>query len=308
MKTLVILNPSAGGGAGRRDQGRIVTSLRNALGELELAETEHRLHASELAREGWSAGYRRFIAVGGDGTLSEVVNGLPIEEAPGEATVGLVVCGTGGDFRRTLGIREGAAACMERLRSGAVRSIDIGRVSFTDEEGRPARRLFVNIASFGLSGLTDRKVNRARGSKRFGGRAVFLAATISAFLGYRFQHVRLVIDGQPLEAEIVTVAIANGRYFGGGMMFAPEADPSDGLFDVIVSTGRNKAAMLAGMNKIYRGEHIRDPAVRCFRAREVIAQPLDPAEGPVLLDVDGEDPGRLPARFDILPGALRLLA
>jgi diacylglycerol kinase (ATP) len=308
MKTLVILNPSAGGGTAGRERSRILASLRGAIGEMELAETAHRLHATELARDGWSAGFRRFIAVGGDGTLSEVVNGLPLEDAPGEAAVGMIVCGTGGDFRRTFGIPAGAEAGIERLRSGVVRNIDVGRVTFVDDEGHPARRLFVNIASFGLSGLADRKVNRARGSKRLGGRAVFMAATISAFLGYRFQNIGLVIDGTPLDAEIVTVAVANGRYFGGGMMFAPEADPCDGLFDVIISTGRNKAAMLGGMNRLYRGEHVRDPSVRCFRAREVMAHPLDPAEGPVLLDVDGEDPGRLPARFDLLPGALRLLA
>jgi diacylglycerol kinase (ATP) len=306
MKSFVILNPSAGGGAAGRAWPRAAAQLRDAIGPFELAMTGGRGEATALTRAAVENGYRRIVAVGGDGTINEAVNGLPIgTAAAADLVFGFVTCGTGGDFRRSFGIEAGCSDAIRRLARCETRPIDLGQVSFEDDAGRPCHRLFVNIASFGLSGLTDRMVNRRRGVKRMGGRLLFLGTSLAAFATYRFQSVRLGIDGRSLEAEINTVAVANGRCFGGGMQVAPDADPADGLFDVVVIRGRAKLGLLKDMNHIYRGEHVRHSSVEVFRAREVTAEPL--CKEPVLLDIDGEDPGRLPARFEILPGALRLI-
>jgi diacylglycerol kinase (ATP) len=306
MKSFVILNPSAGGGAAGREWPRAAAQLREAIGPFELAMTGGRGEATALTRAAVETGYRRIVAVGGDGTINEAVNGLPIGTGTAsDILFGCVTCGTGGDFRRSFGIGAGCDDSVRRLARGDARAIDVGQIWFEDDRGRPRRRLFVNIASFGLSGLTDRMINSRRGAKRMGGRLVFLGTSLAAFATYRFQPVRLGIDGKSIEAEINTVAVANGCYFGGGMRVAPDADPGDGMFDVVVMRGRAKLRMLRDLHHIYHGEHVRHPSVEVLRAREVIAEPL--CGEPVLLDVDGEDPGRLPARFEILPAALRLI-
>jgi YegS/Rv2252/BmrU family lipid kinase len=304
MKPVVILNPAAGAGLAGRRRAQILARIGDTVGPVEVRTTERRAHATELARAAWQRGHREFLIVGGDGTVNEVVNGLPIDAEPGAALLGIVDCGTGGDFRRTLGIGDGLDASLDRIRTGAVRAIDVGKVSFRADDGSDDQRFFVNIASFGLSGVNDRRVNRAGAAKRLG--SAFLQVTlVSAFLGYRFPSVRLIADGgAPIDARIMTVAVANGRYFGKGMLFAPGADPADGLFDLVISRGRNKAAMLRDMGAFRRGEHVHRPGVEVLRARDVVAEPADQER--VLLDIDGESPGGLPCRFELLPRALRV--
>ena len=308
MSSFVVLNPNAAGGSAARDFEALQDQLRAAIGDFEVGRTTGRGHATTLTRDAVGRGVRQVIAVGGDGTINEVVNGLlrPGEERT-DVVLGLVVCGTGGDFRRNFGLEGPPSRCIGPLAQGAVRRIDLGRLSYVDNDGREAVRLFANIADFGLGGLTARKTSRRSAMKAAGGKLSFTIATLSAFAGYRFQRVGMEIDGAASEANIATVAVCNGGWFGGGMHVAPDARTDDGLFDVVVMRARSKLAMVADMSKIYAGAHVAHPSVSVQRARSVRAWPLDEARtGPVLLDVDGEDLGRLPARFDILPSALPL--
>jgi diacylglycerol kinase family enzyme len=175
---------------------------------------------------------------------------------------------------------------------------------YTTDAGALAEGWFINIASFGMGGLVDRYVNES--TKALGGSASFFLATARAALSYRNPLVEVTVDGrEPIQERIVNVAVANGQYFGGGMRVAPYAKCDDGYLEVITIGDFAPTEMLIAGYRLYLGTHLGHPKVRSTRGRRVEARPLDP-DAEVLLDVDGETPGRLPARFEILPGALNL--
>jgi diacylglycerol kinase family enzyme len=192
-----------------------------------------------------------------------------------------------------------------RVRNAEPRLIDIGRLRYVDHQGRAALRHFLNIASFGIGGLVDEIVNRS--SKALGGKAAFALATLRAMLRYRHQRVRIRLDGkEPKETHILNVAVANGRFFGGGMNIAPHAELDDGLFDVVELGDLGLVDFVLHGQKLRKGDHLQMPEVSFTRAKRVEAHPAIGER--VLLDVDGEQPGMLPATFEIVPRALRLKA
>jgi YegS/Rv2252/BmrU family lipid kinase len=266
------------------------------------------MSAARIAASALSEGYDHIVAIGGDGTVSEVVNGFFRKGEPinPDAVLGVVMTGTGGDFRKTFGVAPGIDNAIARLAKAIPRRIDVGRIQFVDDEGHPRMRYFDNIASFGMSGEVARTVNRAKVSKLFGGTFAFAWNSLMGMLRYRNKPVRLKVDSV-FDAVInaSTVAICNGRYFGGGMKMAPEAEPDDGLFDIVMITDTHVGEMIKSMKSIYSGEHVNDPKVRVVRGQTVIAAPVEETRGrPVYLDVDGEAPGRLPATLQIMPRAL----
>jgi len=303
MRTFLVVNPESAGGTTGRRWPEIRAEVLRALGDdAQHAFTERPMHAAALTAEALQQGFRRIVAVGGDGTLNEVVNGFfqAGGGVPPDARLALVPRGTGGDFRRTFGLNGSLRETCARLQ-GAVRPLDVGRVRFTGPDGSPGERYFVNVASFGVSGQVDRAVNS--GSKLLGGKVSFFIASVRTLLGWRDQAVRIRVDDGPEESlAITTLAIANGQYFGGGMRVAPEADPSDGQFDVTVWSGYHLKDFALKSASVYDGRHVRWTGTRTFRCRRLEAT----SEEEVLLDVDGEQPGRLPATFELLPGALRL--
>jgi len=309
-RTIVILNPRSGGGRTGRAWDGIAARLKTAIGAFDVAVTDRPMAAQTLTSRALGQGYGLVVAVGGDGTVNEVINGFFLGGVPvnREAELGLLMSGSGGDFRRTFGIGDGVDDAIARLASGSMRAIDVGRVSFLTDDGKPATRHFVNIASFGLSGDVVRRVNRARLSKLAGGEFSFFWNSLVGSLAWRNLPVRLKIDGGFDEVvPVTTVAVANGRYFGGGMRVAPDADPTDGLFDVTVMAGLTRSDFLLRSGELYSGGHARDPKVRIIRGRTVIAAPVEETRrAPVLLETDGEAPGRLPATFEILPRMIRL--
>src|SRR5262249_42013510 len=169
-------------------------------------------------------------------------------------------------------------------------------------------RYFLNIASFGLSGIIVDAVNRARFAKLFGGTFAFAYHSILSMISYRPRAVRLILDtGFDETLPVSTVAVANGQYFGGGMRVAPGARPDDGMFDVVIMGAPSRGRSLAGLSQIYSGEHLTNPSVQVVRARRIVVAPLAEARArPVLLETDGESAGTLPATFEILPRALNL--
>ena len=302
-RTTVIVNPKSQGGR----LGKRWADLADTIGRVfpfDEAITQAPGDATRLAREALRAGAERVVAIGGDGTVNEVVNGFFDEAgapiAP-DATFALLPFGTGGDFRRTLGMPTDPAAAARVIAEGRRRRIDVGRLGFTLASGERVHRMFANIASFGVSGVVDRLVNES--SKRFG-RLGFMLATARATWSYKNQRVQLTFDGTDrIEATINTVAVANGRYFGGGMMVAPQAELDDGRFDVVAMGDFGFGDLLKSGRRLYQGTHISMDKVTSRRARVVEAEALEPG-AVVELDVDGECPGRLPARFELYAGAL----
>lgn len=304
MKTFLVINPQSANGVTGRRWAELSAQVGRALGEFGHAFTEGPMHAVQLTREALRQGYGCVAAVGGDGTINEVVNGFfqdGARVAPG-AHFAVLPRGTGGDFRRTFAWGTDFGEALERVRAGVSRPLDVGELEYQSHEGRVQRRYFVNICSFGASGLVDQEVNRA--SKAFGGWASFYLGTVRALLKYRDVPVRISLDGgAPESVPVTTLAVANGRYFGGGMKVAPGADPSDGVFDVTLWSGYGLSDFALKSKGVYDGGHIGWSGTRTMRCRSLVAE----ADEEVLLDVDGEQPGRLPCRITLLPGALSLL-
>jgi len=305
-RTVLVVNPrSQGGRLGKRWKD-IADTIGRAF-PFDEAITEAPGDATRLTREALRGGAERVVAMGGDGTINEVVNGFfddhgkPI--AP-EASFAVIPFGTGGDFRRTVQLPTELADAARVIAADHRRKIDVGRLEFTAAGGGRTARMFANIASFGVSGVVDRLVNES-GKKL--GRLTFAVATARATWSYKNQRVQLTFDGgDRVEATINTVAIANGRYFGGAMMVAPSAELDDGQFDVIAMGDFGFGDLLKSGRRLYKGTHLTMDKVTARRARVVEAEPIDP--GSVIeLDVDGENPGRLPARFELVPAALWLV-
>lgn len=301
--TLVIVNPHSRGGATARRWKRAESKVRAALGDLEVEATRAPRDAERIAREGVRAGVRRLVVAGGDGTLSEVVTGLLAAGLGDRAEIGLLPFGTGGDFVRTLGLPrdlDGALAC---IAAGKARRIDAGRVGYRDDSGREVHSFFANVSSFGISGLTVQLASQA--TRAFGGTGAFLIGTLKSLARYRRNQVAIRVDGDLIyDGPLAVAAAGNGRFFGGGMQIAPHARLDDGLFDVVVIPDLGRARLLLHLPGLYRGTHVEVPEVVSVRGRCMQAE-AEP--GTVRLEIDGEPLGTLPARIEVVPGAVSLL-
>jgi YegS/Rv2252/BmrU family lipid kinase len=303
-KPLVIVNPRSGGGLSEKRWAGVVAPISDGLGSFDTRFTERPGHARTIAHEEATAGRKLVIALGGDGTISEVADGLVA--AGGKAEFGIIPRGTGGDFRRTLDIENQLYAAAERVRKSVPRSIDVGRVTYLDHDGREASRHFVNVTSVGFSSVVAERANQT--SKRLGGRVSFLSAVVRSLVTYDNAEVMVSVDGaEARHMTLLLAAIGNGRFFGGGMKICPEAILDDGHFDFVTVGDLGRIEVLAKIHRIYSGNHLSMKEVRQTRCRKLRVAPVD-AKAEIPLEIDGETPGRLPASFELLKGALRLRA
>jgi diacylglycerol kinase (ATP) len=233
------------------------------------------------------------VVVGGDGALNEVVNG--VLAAGCDVELAVIPLGTGMDFVRTYGIPSRFEQAVAVALDGAVREIDAGRVRFREGE-----RWFANVASVGMSGAVAQRANAM--PKAFGGKATFFYALARVFLGWNNTEVTVGLDDGERRGRMHDVVVANGQYHGGSMWLAPDARPDDGLFDVLLIGDVTKTDFVRTAAKIYRGTHLSHPKVELQRSRTVHVD----AAVPLPLETDGEQVGTTPARFDIVPRALKI--
>jgi diacylglycerol kinase (ATP) len=306
-RPFVIVNPRSGGGRAGRTLDALRAVLERRLGPVDWAVTERPAHAVDLARDAAAQGRALLVAVGGDGTLHEVANG--VLEAGGGAAVGYVGQGTGGDFRRTLGVEHRLDAYVEAIAGGRERRVDVGRLRYRGHDGETRTRWFVNVLSVGMGGLVDTYVSET--TKALGGKAAYFWATVRALA--RCQRGRLRCDvslaGERHERHVDTfmMAICNGRYFGSGMLVAPMARPDDGRFEVISLDAPSKLAFAISSRSIYGGGHLAAAGTQHFGCdRIAIDLDNDGARGVFLLDVDGEPLGGLPLDVELVRNALTL--
>ncbi len=303
VKPYLIVNPRSAAGRTGRQFDRIARAVRAVVGEFECAFTRGPGDGVRLAKDAVRAGGALVVAVGGDGTASEVIDGLAAHPRDPDPLFGFIPRGTGGDLRRTLGLPADLDGAARSLAAGRELVCDLGRIEYTGNDGTHQVRHFANVAGCGIAGVVSDEVNR--GLKLGSGKLSFMLASAKALLRWSDQPVRWRADGGPwTEDRVTSLSVCNGRFFGGGMQVAPGARIDDGLFDVVVWSGLGLADFVTKRRMLYDGSHVSLPNTRVSRARTVEAEPLGGAR--VLLDVDGEQPGMLPARFTILPGALRV--
>lgn len=308
MKTLAVINPRSAAGHTATSTGRISRLLAPLGPSLEMVVTSGPRDATTRTRQALRDGFERIVAVGGDGTVNEVVNGFFEHGARvnPDAELGIIEFGTGGDLRKTLGIPGNPEAAVHRIVSGSRRPIDVGRVRVVQAGEPPDERLFVNVASFGISGNVVHHVDGNPSFKRAARGLAFAIAAAVEVMSYRPRRVRLTLDdAPPEELDLIACAICNARYFGGGMQIAPMAEPDDGLLDVIVISNAPKAVLLATIPALFKGRHMEKSCVRHARVRTVHAELLDPTHA-MFVETDGESHGNLDAGFDLLPEPLFL--
>lgn len=303
-KTFVVVNLKSANGRTEKLWPDIKQNLQNTLGNFEFSFTTGPYTAPDITKNAIKSGFDRIISVGGDGTLNEVVNGFFENEKQinPNATLGVISMGTGADFIKTIGIPKPYEKAIKIINNGNIRTLDTGRIRFITHDQKETVRYFINIADAGIGGETVDRVNRT--TKAFGGFVSFLWGTIITLVTYKNKHINIVLDNnKPNNLEINMLAVANCQFFGGGMHIAPRAVPDDGMFDIVTIGKAGFVDFLRNSSKIYKGTHINDPMVGYTHAKHVELT----SDEKVLLDVDGEQPGMLPAVFDILPKTIRII-
>jgi YegS/Rv2252/BmrU family lipid kinase len=253
-------------------------------------------HLIELAREAVARGASLVVAVGGDGTLNEAVNGV----AGTGVELATLPLGTGMDFVRTYGIPTRFDDAVSVAVEGNARTIDAGRVRYRTWGGAEAERWFANVGSVGMSGAVAQRANAM--SKALGGRATFFYALTRVFLEWENTEVTVTLDDGERRGRMHDVVVANGVWHGGGMKLAPDARPDDGVFDVVLIGDVTKLDFLTTAPKIYKGRHVGHPKVEVVRSALCAVD----AREHLPIEVEGEQVGTTPARFEVVPGALRL--
>lgn len=226
-----------------------------------------------------------------------MVNAVALREG---VDVAVIARGTGWDFVRTYGIPRAVRGAVETALHGSTRTIDLGRVSYRAWAGDMREAWFANVASAGMSGAIAKRTNET--TKALGGKVSYAVATLAVFAGWEASELRVSVDGEIRGGRMHDVVVANGRYFGGGMMICPEASPDDGRFDVLLIGDLTRRDLLATLPKTYRGTHLPHPKAELLRGAMVTIDGVEP----VPLELDGEQPGTTPVRFDLVPHALRV--
>lgn len=306
---LIIVNPKSAAGSTESRWAKIASDLAAHFGAFRVEFTRKQGDGITLAKEAAENGTNFIIACGGDGTINEVANG--ILQSGADAELGVLPSGTGGDFRRTLEIPSNASEAARSLREGATKTIDVGRVTFVSHQNEEVSRYFLNVSSFGLSASiiervkTQNKLEWLPGNL-LRGKATFALSTLQEVLDLNFVTVRVKIDDQAEKSlNTINFAVANSRFFGGGMKIAPDAKLNDGFFDIINIGDIKTAKILLNAYKLYNGTHLALKEVKSTLAKKVEISPTD-VNQIILLETDGELPGKLPAIFEIVPNALKV--
>lgn len=304
FKTHVIVNPESNRGRTRKRWGEIRDALKKFIREYKYEFTEKPFQATDITRQVIKEGTELVIGVGGDGTMNEIANGFFERRViiNPEATLGIVPSGTGCDLTKSLNIPAGLTNALKVITEAPAVLMDVGKVTFKSSEGKDDERFFLNVADFGLGGEVVRRVNQRRLERKA---SSYVRCLVTAMAQYKSRKVRIRVDGEQLpEGEYLIGAIANGKIFGKGMKIAPAARLDDGLFDsVLVRSMKFLEFCLHGW-RLMNGSHLSHPKISLVRGRMVEAFPEEGDE--VLLELDGEQIGRLPATFEVFPRNLAI--
>lgn len=293
QRVVVVRNPAAGRGRGERLWRQVETCLRDTWGiPLAVWETERPGHATELARQAVAEGADLVIAVGGDGTIGEVVAGL----VGSRTCLGIVPTGTGNDFARHVGLAFEPGEIAEAALGGRRTAVDLLRWTTEDRSG-----YLLNVAGAGFDAAVAERVNK--GFRILRGAAAYVGAVVSTLAHYKPEQFHLEIDGMPLDSSVMLCAVANASSYGGGMKIAPEADIEDGFFDLVVVQGVGRTEFLRAFPSVFKGAHTHHPKVLALRGRQIRIE----SEKPLPFLADGEIVGTTPVEFEVVPKALDVM-
>jgi diacylglycerol kinase (ATP) len=304
-KVHVIVNPfSARGQTGKRWE-TIKEALYPHFREFKYIFTEKPRQATEIARELLKDGFDLLIGVGGDGTLNEISSGFFNAQSGQainqDAAVGIIPSGTGSDFMRFMKVPRDFEKSAARIKNSAIKKIDIGKITYGGTARKAKTQYFINVADFGLGAEVIRNVSSIESARR--GAFTYYRGLLSTMMKFSSKRVRLTLDGgRQLQGEYLIGAVANGRIFGGGMIIAPQAEPDDGYFDLVLIDSMKKLEILANTRLLYSGTIANNPKVHILKARHIQVESPDE----VHIEYDGEVGDALPAEFTVVEKALNL--
>jgi diacylglycerol kinase (ATP) len=304
-KVHVIVNPYSACGQTGKKWETIKEAIRFHFREFKYIFTEKPRQATEIARGLLKEGFDLLIGVGGDGTLNEISNGFFNAQSGqiinNEAAVGIIPSGTGSDFIRFMKVPREFEKSAARIKNSKNRKIDVGKITYGDAAGRSKIQYFINVADFGLGAEVIRSISNIQSLRR--GALTYYRGLLATMMKYRSKKVVMTLDkGKRLQGEYLIGAVANGRIFGGGMIIAPQAEPDDGYFDLVLIEPMKKLEILANSRLLYSGTIAKNPKVHILKAREIKVESPDE----VHIEYDGEVGDRLPAGFTIIEKALNL--
>ncbi len=303
-KWFVVVNPNAGNQKGMHDWQSISRMLSLAGIDYLSYFTEYRGHAMELTRKYVHLGFRNVIVVGGDGTLNEVVNGIFTQDhvSPGEVTLAMIPVGTGNDWCRMFGIPSGYREAVNLLISGDRFLQDVGMLTFTDSEGRPATRYFANIAGMGFDALVAEKTNIQKDQGKSGPLSYFINILKSLFT-FSATRTTITFDGKRVNPQIFSMAVGIGQYNGGGMKQLPQAVPDDGLFDITIIRPIGKFKIIRNLLKLLDGSFTKLPEVDTYRTSGLTIESVPE----LYAEADGESLGHSPFILSVIPRSLSII-
>lgn len=296
MSTLFLVNPASANGKTGKRWPEIARAAQAAGLRGEAIFSERPGQLGDLAREAADDGATLLVVVGGDGTVHEVVNGIAGREG---VELALIPRGTGWDFARTHKVPKRLDGALRIAKDGQARPFDLGRATYR-ANGSEQTAWFANMASVGMSGAVAAKANST--TKALGAKTSYLYALGTVFARWKNVELRVRVDEEERSGLMEDTIVAVGRYLAGGMMITPDAKPDDELFDVLLIGDLTKTELVRVMPKIYRGTHLPHPKGEVLRGRTVSIE----ADDPLPIQLDGEQPGTTPVRFEIAPAAIRL--
>jgi YegS/Rv2252/BmrU family lipid kinase len=301
LRPQIIINPESDKGRTGKRWKHIKEALRAFFDEYRCEFTEKPSHATEISRSAIMEGAELIVGIGGDGTMNEIANGFFENDRilNPAASLGVVPSGTGSDLSRSLRIPQSYKNALELITEVPSHAIDVGKAFFSDHSGTECERFFLNISDFGIGGEVVRHMNLKKMERK---KSSYLRSTISTFLHYKNKKLRIKVDGRDLpEEEYMMGAIANGKVFGKGMKAAPDAQLDDGLFDLLLVKGMKLVEFLRTVRRLYSGTHLPHPKIDLLRCKTVDVTSAQDIDQEVFIEVDGEQVGKVPVRFELLP-------
>jgi YegS/Rv2252/BmrU family lipid kinase len=300
---LVIVNPNAGNGKGKKDWDKISVLLKNESLPFAVKFTERKTHAISFTLEGIATGYRKIITVGGDGTLNEVVNGVFLSKVcpTTDISLALIPVGTGNDWGRMFGIPLDYKKAISIICENKLMLHDVGLVSFYNGLEKK-ERYFINIAGLGFESVVVKRTNYQK-DRGHSGKLIYFYNLLMSLISYKNTKAEIIIDGEKISADVFSLNVGNGRYCGGGMRQTPRALPDDGLLDVTIINGMGKFEIIRNLKILYDGTILQHPKIDGYKCKNIKVS----SDSVMYAEADGESLGQTPAEFSIIPEGINIV-